>query len=209
MVCCLLLSFFNLYNCDKCSFPSKKPPVSDRYSSACARNVASFLKGVTYRDGSAADDLQQMLGLEKRLRNAQKGSALTSMFQPALLLQDSCESCEILKHMCLMKMASLTLSGPSVCIILVFLAWVLSIFCIHFSHVSCSVRSCINLWKKPVQTIPTLLEASSRNCAHLRNHERVRSSLSEFSGVILTRTHIIPGEFRGASMYTPEHSKHL
>lgn len=175
----LLACFFHQLNCDKCSFPSRNPPVCDRYSSACARNVASFLKGVTYRDGSAAVDLQQMLGLEKGLQNAQKGSALTSMFQPALLLQDSCESSENLKADVLDETGKI----DPFCSQCMYVVGFSGLNTFHLMYTLLPLR-CINLSKKPVQTIPTLPEANSRNCAHSHNHECVRAILPEFYAVI-------------------------
>lgn len=122
-----------------------------------------------------------MLGLEKGLQNAQKGSALTSMFQPALLLQDSCESSENLKADVLDETGKI----DPFCSQCMYVVGFSGLNTFHLMYTLLPLR-CINLSKKPVQTIPTLLEAISRNCAHSRNHECVRSILPEFYAAIFS-----------------------
>ena len=60
-----------------------------------------------------------------------------------------------------MKLARLTLSAPSVCMLLVFLAWILSILCIHFSHFAASIfrksqsKQFRHFPKQTVEIVPT------------------------------------------------------
>lgn len=60
-----------------------------------------------------------------------------------------------------MKLARLTLSAPSVCMLLVFLAWILSTLCIHFSHFAASIfrksqsKQFRHFPKQTVEIVPT------------------------------------------------------